>query len=115
MPPILFYKCLADETRLQCVLLIQAEQELCACELMQAMHENQPKISRHLTRLQKCGLLTVRRQRQWVFYSINPTLPKWILNVIAETITSNAVFIARNQQRLAQMANRLARTAACCA
>jgi hypothetical protein len=51
--PVQFYKCLADETRLRCLLLIEHEQELCVCELMKAIDEIQPKVSRHLAQLRR--------------------------------------------------------------
>ncbi|RTE67366.1 ArsR family transcriptional regulator [Amphritea opalescens] len=51
MQPTLFYRCLADETRLRCLLLSMSEQEFCVCELMQALGECQPKLSRHLATL----------------------------------------------------------------
>ena len=44
MNPVQFYKCLADETRLRCLLLIAQEEELCVCELTQAINEIQPKV-----------------------------------------------------------------------
>ncbi|NLQ19158.1 metalloregulator ArsR/SmtB family transcription factor [Marinomonas sp. M1K-6] len=115
MNPIQFYKCLADETRLRCMLLIHLEQELCVCELMQALDESQPKVSRHLAQLRNCGLLTDRRQGQWVFYSINKTLPEWALAVLSETATQNVDFLAINQQQLQQMGDRPDRSVACCA
>ena len=46
MQPVDFYKCLADATRLRCLLLIHEEQELCVCELTAALDEIQPKVSR---------------------------------------------------------------------
>ena len=45
MSPIDFYKCLSDETRLRCILLIFKQEELCVCELTEALNEIQPKIS----------------------------------------------------------------------
>ncbi len=65
---------LSDETRLRCLLLIEHQQELCVCELMKAIDEIQPKVSRHLAQLRRCDLLVDRRQGQWVFYRINPAL-----------------------------------------
>lgn len=44
MNPLPFYKALADETRLRCLLLIQREGELCVCELVAALDEIQPKM-----------------------------------------------------------------------
>lgn len=106
MTPIQFYKCLSDETRLRCLLLIEQESELCVCELMVAIDEIQPKISRHLAQLRKCGLLQDRRQGQWVFYRINPLLPNWAKLVLSTTLASNHDFIAENIEKLQQMDNR---------
>jgi len=57
MTPLEFFKCLADETRLKCVLPIVAEGELCVCEFTTALGESEPRISRHLAQLRRCGLL----------------------------------------------------------
>ncbi|MEP0072894.1 MAG: metalloregulator ArsR/SmtB family transcription factor [Marinomonas sp.] len=75
--PSLFFKALADDTRLRCLLLITQSTELCVCELMEALNETQPKVSRHLAQLRKSGLLSDRRQGQWVFYKLHPDLPEW--------------------------------------
>ncbi|MDO6563313.1 metalloregulator ArsR/SmtB family transcription factor [Amphritea sp. 1_MG-2023] len=114
MSPLQFYKCLADETRLRCLLLMTSEQELCVCELMEALNESQPKISRHLAHLRNCGLLTDRRQEKWVFYSINQSLPEWTKIVLRDTLQHNAAFIADNLQRLERMGNRPERTRSFC-
>ena len=41
MNPTVFFKALADETRLRALLLITQEGELCVCELMSALQESQ--------------------------------------------------------------------------
>ncbi|CUB03782.1 metalloregulator ArsR/SmtB family transcription factor [Marinomonas fungiae] len=112
--PIQFYKCLADDTRLRSMLLIQLEGELCVCELMQAIDESQPKVSRHLAQLRGCGLLTDRRQGQWVFYSINETLPDWAKLVLQVTANENLEIIAADLARLEMMGDRPERTNSCC-
>ncbi|MFY8299557.1 metalloregulator ArsR/SmtB family transcription factor [Pseudoalteromonas sp. SS15] len=114
MEPVQFYKCLADETRLKSLLLIEKEQELCVCELMAALEESQPKISRHLAQLRKCGLLTDKRQGQWVFYSINSELPEWAKTVLSSTTENNPEFLANDLARLNKMGDRPARISACC-
>ncbi|MCG8494154.1 MAG: metalloregulator ArsR/SmtB family transcription factor [Sneathiellales bacterium] len=113
MDPIQFYKCLADETRLRCLLLIEREEELCVCELMAALDDIQPKISRHLAQLRKCGLLQDRRQGQWVFYQLAEALPDWAHRVLKETVASNAGFLEQNLTNLQQMGERPARTDIC--
>ncbi|MEZ9526414.1 metalloregulator ArsR/SmtB family transcription factor [Enterovibrio norvegicus] len=114
MSPVNFYKCLADETRLKTLLLLEREEELCVCELMAALDESQPKVSRHLAQLRKCGLLTDRRQGQWVFYRINADLPAWAKDVLTTTMKANATFLEEDMTRLCRMGDRPARASACC-
>lgn len=114
MNPVLFFKCLADDTRLRCLLLITREEELCVCELMEALQEIQPKISRHLAQMRRCKLLVDRRQGQWVFYRINPALPEWAKDVLQTTLESNAAFLAKNISQLRNMGDRPTRAKACC-
>ncbi|SBS29148.1 HTH-type transcriptional repressor AseR [Marinomonas aquimarina] len=112
--PIQFYKCLADDTRLRCMLLIQLEGELCVCELTEAIDESQPKVSRHLAQLRGCGLLTDRRQGQWVFYSISDALPDWAKLVLQITASENLDTIAADMARLEMMGDRPERANTCC-
>lgn len=112
-PPELF-KCLADETRARATLLITAHGELCVCELMCALDDSQPKISRHLAQLRSSGLLLDRRQGQWVYYRLNPELPDWVHEMLQVTLRANAQWLADNTLRLQNMDGRPVRDAACC-
>jgi ArsR family transcriptional regulator len=112
--PLQFYKCLADDTRLKAMLLITHEQELCVCELVAALKLSQPKVSRHLAQLRQYGLLSDRKQNQWVYYSINKALPEWAKSVLTHTLTANALFYKNDLSRLSAMGNRPARIASCC-
>lgn len=114
MNPVEFYKSLADETRLRSLMLIEHEQELCVCELTEALQEIQPKVSRHLAQLRKCGLLLDRRQGQWVFYRINPSLPDWAKLVLKQTTESNAAFLEESLCYLQGMGDRPERIRICC-
>lgn len=112
-PPAL-YKCLGDETRARATLLITREGELCVCELVHALDDSQPKISRHLAQLRAGGLLLDRRQGQWVYYRLNPELPAWVRAVLETTLLANADWLEDNSARLRQMSDRPLNTAACC-
>ena len=112
--PIRFYKCFTDEIRLKCLMLIQYEGELCVCELMAALDDIQPKVSRHLALLKKSELLLDRKQGQWVFYRINPDLPDWAKSVLSQTAESNVGFIQQNINNLTAMGNRPDRAKVCC-
>ncbi|RJG47730.1 metalloregulator ArsR/SmtB family transcription factor [Motilimonas pumila] len=114
MDPVIFFKALADQTRLQSLLLIEHEQEMCVCELTQALQQSQPKISRHLAQLRKSEILTDRRQGQWVFYAINPALPEWARACIASALSDNPQFLATPLNNLVQMGDRPVRKANCC-
>ncbi|MBH0066830.1 metalloregulator ArsR/SmtB family transcription factor [Pseudoalteromonas sp. NZS100] len=112
--PLQFYKCLADDTRLKAMLLISDQEELCVCELVAALELSQPKVSRHLAQLRQCGLLSDRKQNQWVYYSINKALPEWAKNVLMQTLTANPSFYENDLTRLNVMGNRPERITSCC-
>ena len=100
IPPVTFYKCLADETRLKSVLLIFENKELCVCDLTEALQLSQPKISRHLAELRKCQLLVDERRGKWVYYQLNPGLPGWALRVLQQTLEANDEFLMLARQLL---------------
>ena len=107
-------KALADETRLRCVVLLEAEGELCVCEMTYALALSQPKVSRHLALLRDVGLVTDRREGLWVYYRIQPSLPRWARSVIREiaSATENQGPFVDDRRRLAIMADRPGN--ACC-
>ena len=115
MLPTQFFKCLSDETRLRCIILLQKEGKLCVCELTTALALSQPKISRHLASLRQYGLLQDSREGQWVFYQINPALPGWADSIIKNTLSAVEVdsLFKNDLKRLQKMKNRPA-SAMCC-
>lgn len=112
-PPDVF-KCLADATRIRLILLILREGELCVCELIHALDDSQPKISRHLAQLRSCALLVDRRQGQWIYYRLNPQLPQWVSTVLETTLQANQAWLQSDAQRLAAMGDRPQRASTCC-
>ena len=111
-PPTLF-KSLADETRARAVLLIVDQGELCVCELVCALGDSQPKISRHLAQLRNSGLLQDRRQGQWVYYRLHPHLPDWVHEMLGTILAANKHWLRPDTERLEGMRNRPERTSAC--
>ena len=113
--PTSFYKALADDIRLKTLLIIAIEREVCVCELMEALNEHsQPKVSRHLAKLKKLGILADRKHQQWVFYSLNPTIPLWMRQAITTTVVNEPHFIEVELARLSAMGDRPTRVALCC-
>ncbi len=81
-----FFALLSDETRLRCLLLLYKEKELCVCEFCDILGSVQPKISRHLMLLRTSGLVSDRREGQWVHYRLSETLPVWMKQILATAL-----------------------------
>lgn len=79
------FSALSNVTRLRCLLLLIAHEELCVCELTHAVGAAQPNISRHLAQLREVRLVIDRREGLWIYYRINPELPTWVTNLLRET------------------------------
>jgi ArsR family transcriptional regulator, arsenate/arsenite/antimonite-responsive transcriptional repressor len=60
----------ADPIRLRLLRLIY-RQELCVCELMDAVQLPQYKVSRHLLELRRIGLAESTRSGRWMHYRIS--------------------------------------------
>lgn len=103
-----FFKLLSDSTRLRCLLLMQAEGELCVCELTHALNLSQPKISRHLAHLREAGVITTRRNGTWMYYRINPDLQAWSLQILQTTLdgVSKTEPFVSDRKMLDKMSNR---------
>ncbi len=116
LSPSELFKCLADETRIRCLVLLRKEGKLCVCELTEALGLLQPKISRHLAKLRGANLLLDSREGQWVYYQLNPNLPDWVLLVL-DTLVAQTSADSQHQQdcsRLQAIAGRPAASNQCC-
>jgi len=65
------FKALADPVRLRIVLLLQAEGELCVCDLMAVLGLPQSTVSRHLAYLKRSCWVDTRRQGVWMYYQLS--------------------------------------------
>lgn len=68
MEPVIYFKALADETRLRLLNLV-LHHELNVNEVVEILQMGQSRISRHLKILTDSKLLTFRRDGLWTFYS----------------------------------------------
>jgi len=62
---------LAEPTRLAAMALLSDGGEHCVCELMDRLGVTQSRMSRHMKILKDAGLVTDRRDAQWVRYRRN--------------------------------------------
>jgi len=65
----LFFRALADRTRLRLLNLMRAD-EVCVCFFVEILKTNQPKISRHLAYMRRAGIVGARREGAWMHYRI---------------------------------------------
>ena len=65
----LFFKALADRTRLRLIHLI-GDNEVCVCFLVEVLKTNQSKVSRHLAYLRRAGVVISRREGKWMHYRL---------------------------------------------
>jgi ArsR family transcriptional regulator len=66
-------KVLANPARLRVVLALR-QNELCVCELSDALEIGQSPLSTHLQYLRQSDLVQTRRDSKWIYYHLNPKL-----------------------------------------
>ncbi len=82
MNPITIFPLLPKTTRLEALRLIWDGQEHCVCELMKVLGASQSRMSRHMATLKLAGLVTDRRDAQWVRYRRKPDLPDTVVALV---------------------------------
>lgn len=93
---------LSAPTRRKALALLSDGRELCVCELMAALDASQSRMSRHMAALKAAGLVTDRRDAQWVRYRCvrlcSPSAQRIVDAVLAATKTPSIAkrTIARN-------------------
>lgn len=67
----LIFKALSDETRLKIISRLRGGEELCACNLLEHFSITQPTLSYHMRLLTESGLVSARKDANWMRYTIN--------------------------------------------
>ena len=74
-------KALADPNRLQIIMMI-ADQEKCACKLLEHFNISQPTLSHHIRVLSENKLIHTRHVGKWSHYSLNTDTMEEVENLI---------------------------------
>jgi len=100
----LFFRALADRTRLRLLNLI-GKDEVCVCFFVEILKTNQPKISRHLAYLRRAGIVDARREGQWMHYRIIEPADAAAARVLKDTMSwlANDQEMQRDRQRLVKI------------
>jgi ArsR family transcriptional regulator, arsenate/arsenite/antimonite-responsive transcriptional repressor len=89
----LLFRALGDRTRLRLLNLMRTD-EVCVCFFVEILKTNQPKISRHLAYLRRVGIVSVRREGQWMHYRIVEPADAGAARVLKEVLA----WLANDQQ-----------------
>jgi ArsR family transcriptional regulator len=66
------FRAFSDRTRLR-ILHMLGSGEVCVCDLVSVLDVPQPKVSRHLSYLRRAGLVQVRKEGLWCYYTLSPS------------------------------------------
>ena len=100
----LFFRALADRTRLRILNLLGSD-EVCVCFFVEILQTNQPKISRHLAYLRRAGIVGARREGQWIHYKIVDPSDRDAARVLKDTMLwlAGDPDMQRDRQRLVKI------------
>jgi ArsR family transcriptional regulator len=99
----------ANTTRLRILNLLREEKEICVCDLCAVLGAPQPKVSRHLGILREVGLVDVRAEGRWKFYSLaRPATPlhRALLRCVGSCLAETPE-LAADRERMAGIVQRL--------
>ena len=65
------FRAFSDRTRLR-ILHLLLSGETCVGDIVESLQAPQPRVSRHLGYLKKAGLVQVRKEGLWSYYSLAP-------------------------------------------
>ena len=99
-----FFKALADRTRLR-LLNLMRDEEVCVCFFVEILKTNQPKISRHLAYMRRAGIVDTRRDGSWMHYRIIEPPDENAAQVLNEVLAwlSNDREMQRDRERLVKV------------
>jgi ArsR family transcriptional regulator len=100
----LFFRALADRTRLRLLNLMRGE-EVCVCFFVEILNIHQPKISRHLAYLRRAGIVGARRDGSWMHYRIVEPADPDAARVLLDTLAwlGNDREMQRDRERLVKV------------
>lgn len=65
------FKALGDPTRLKILRMLAENGEMCVCKIVDQLGMRQSAVSHHMAALKHAGLVSFRKEGQWVHYALN--------------------------------------------
>lgn len=75
------FKLLSDSNRLQIIDMLSCG-EMCVCKILENFNITQPTLSHHLKLLSDSGLISSRKEANWIYYKLNNEKMKEITNFL---------------------------------
>lgn len=100
---VLTAKAFAEPSRVRIIMALRG-QELCVCELCDALGVTQSTLSTHLQVIRNAGLVSARKEGKWVYYAIAPKaegLVNSLFQFFAGSIKTDAA-LRRDEKKLSQ-------------
>lgn len=83
-------KLLNDNTRLTILQMLSKNGTLCACKILEELSITQATLSHHMKVLANAGIVEVRRDGKWCYYSLIKENICEIANFIKDICSSNS-------------------------
>lgn len=106
------FKAMADETRLRILKLLACGDEVCVCDLTDALEMTQPNVSFHLGILREAGLIKDRREGRWSFYQLDmgDMLNRVLVPTSLERVTGRKLDVDRKRLDAVRKSKEAAKT-----
>ncbi len=88
---------LAEPTRLGAIQILADGGEHCVCALMSRLDASQSRMSRHMQTLKQAGLVTDRRDAQWVRYRLNPAMTEGARAILEAALAAEGLLDPERQ------------------
>ncbi|MBE6517083.1 MAG: winged helix-turn-helix transcriptional regulator [Thermoplasmata archaeon] len=69
------FKAISDPNRLKIVEMLKGG-EVCACKILEEFEFTQPTLSHHMGILIRAGVVSLRKDGKWAYYSLNESVIK---------------------------------------
>ena len=77
----LIFKALSDTTRVEIIDMLKSG-TMCGCKILEKFKITQPTLSYHMKSLVESGLVAVKKEGVWNYYSINDDVLESIKNFL---------------------------------
>jgi len=98
-------KAISDETRIRIMKILLEKENLCVCEIMQALDITQTRASKNLRILKDAGFVVDKREGSWIHYSVNKDTTNKYCEAISSLIKewlNDSELVAEDKIRLAE-------------